>query len=192
MQNTACLGQVLHRLPPKGVTSVYYGKRQLILTGLAAVLLGTVLHSLYKWMPNAVTALVSPINESLWEHVKLLYWPYLLAAFWMSRGRPGGIRPWLLTLPLMSLFMLALSYGYHILLGGEAIWVDLVLYLVIMGIGVWLPTRFSGPFSSIWWVLPMVLVLAMGLLIGLFTLWPPQFLLFTDLSRTGAWLSIPY
>ncbi|MEA4933487.1 MAG: DUF6512 family protein [Lawsonibacter sp.] len=171
---------------------MYYGKRQLILTGLAAVLLGTVLHFLYGWMPNAVTALVSPINESLWEHVKLLYWPYLLAALWLNRGRPGGARPWLFALPLMCLLMLALGYGYHILLGGEAMWVDFAIYLVTMGIGVWLPTRFSGPFSGIRWMLPAILVLVMGILIGLFTLWPPQFLLFADLSRIGAWLSIPY
>ncbi len=170
---------------------MYYEKRQLILTGLAAVLLGAALHFLYKWMPNAVTALISPVSESLWEHVKLIYWPYLLAAFWLNRGRPGGMRPWLFALPLMCLVMLALGYSYHILLGGEALWVDVAVYLVTMAFGFWFPTQLSGPFPGIRWMLPVVLALVLGFLIGLFTLWPPDFLLFTDLSPTGAWLSLP-
>ena len=41
-----------------------YPKRQLIVTWLAAMLAGCVLHFLYQWWPNAVTALFSPVNES--------------------------------------------------------------------------------------------------------------------------------
>ena len=71
-----------------------YPKRQLILTFAAVVLAGCALHFLYGWQPNAATALFSPVNESLWEHVKLVFWPYLGAAFLLNRGRPGGIRRW--------------------------------------------------------------------------------------------------
>lgn len=66
---------------------MFYGKRALILTCLLAMLAGTGLHFLYEWLPNPVTALLSPINESLWEHIKLIYWPYLAAALWLNRGR---------------------------------------------------------------------------------------------------------
>lgn len=100
---------------------MFYGKRALILTCLLAMLAGTGLHFLYEWLPNPVTALLSPINESLWEHIKLIYWPYLAAALWLNRGRPGGIRPWLLALPIMSGLMLLLGYLYHIVLG-EKLW----------------------------------------------------------------------
>ena len=74
---------------------MYYPKRQLILTWTAALLAGCVLHALYRWCPNAVTALFSPVAESLWEHVKLIFWPYLGAALILARDRPGGARPWL-------------------------------------------------------------------------------------------------
>lgn len=43
-------------------------------------------------------SLVLPINESIWEHGKLLFWPFLLSALWLNRGCPGGIRPWLMVL----------------------------------------------------------------------------------------------
>lgn len=166
---------------------MYYGKRPLICCGLAAIVLGTGLHFLYQWMPGAATALLSPVNESLWEHVKLIYWPYLLAALWLNRGRPGGIRPWLLTLPLLCAVMLVLGYGYHVLLGGEAMWVDIAIYVVVMALGFWLPTRFSGPFSGVKWALPAVAVIVLGILIGVFTLWPPEHILFIDLSGANTW-----
>ena len=117
------------------VIGVYYGTKTLLLTCLATMLVGSALHFLYSSVPGAVTALFSPVNESLWEHVKIIFWPYLLAAAWLNRGRPGGIRPWLLALPLMCLVMLLLGYLYHITLGGEAMWVDLAIYVLVMVLG---------------------------------------------------------
>ena len=78
-----------------------YPKRQLIVTWLAAILAGCALHFLYEWLPSAITALFSPVNESLWEHVKLVFWPLLGAALLLSRGPTGGMGPLLLALLLM-------------------------------------------------------------------------------------------
>ena len=103
----------------KEVIDLYYGKRTLILTGLVTILLGTALHFLFALLPNPATALIAPINESLWEHGKLVFWPYLLAAWWLNRGRPGGIRPWLLTLPLLCTLLVGMGWLYHIVLGGS-------------------------------------------------------------------------
>jgi len=35
-------------------------------------------HFIYAWFPNALTAIFFPVNESIWEHMKLLVTPYLL------------------------------------------------------------------------------------------------------------------
>ena len=44
-------------------------------------LLGTVLHFLYDWLGGAVwVAPFSGVNESTWEHMKLLFWPMLFYA----------------------------------------------------------------------------------------------------------------
>ena len=170
---------------------MFYSKRQLILTWIAALLAGCVLHFLYDWFPGAATALVSPVNESLWEHVKLVFWPFLGAALALNQGRPGGVRPWLLVLPLLCALMLALGWAYHVLLGGEAMWVDIALYALVMALGFWLATRFSGPFKGVKWVLPILAAIALALLIGWFTLYPPEGLLFRDLSAVGSWLPLP-
>ena len=168
-----------------------YPKRQLILTFVAVVLAGCALHFMYDWWPNAVTALFSPVNESLWEHVKLIFWPCLGAALLLNRGRPGGVRPWLLVLPALCVLMLTLGWVYHITLGGEAMWVDIAIYILVMALGFWLPTRFSGPFQGVRWLLPIAVTVLLALLIGWFTLYPPEGLLFRDLAAVGSWLPLP-
>ena len=173
------------------VMDLYYGKRPLILTALVTIFLGTSLHFLYSRLPNGVTALLSPINESLWEHVKLVFWPYLLAALWLNRGRPGGIRPWLLVLPLLCALLLGGGFLYHVVLGGSSLWVDILLYISVMILGFFLSTRFSGPFNGILWGLPFLLVLLLGLMLGYFTLFPPENILFQELAPAGVWYRMP-
>ena len=55
-------------------------KRRWLLTALGAILAGAGLHFLWQALPNPLFALISPVNESVWEHLKLLYWPMLAAA----------------------------------------------------------------------------------------------------------------
>ena len=44
-------------------------------------LLGTLLHYLYDWLKESVwVAPFSGVNESTWEHMKLLFWPMFLYA----------------------------------------------------------------------------------------------------------------
>ena len=44
-----------------------------------SAVLGTLSHFFYKWSgQNPVIALVSPVNESTWEHMKLVFFPILL------------------------------------------------------------------------------------------------------------------
>ena len=48
-------------------------------------LFGTILHFLYDWLSESKWAApFSGVNESTWEHMKLLYWPLLLFAIFQS------------------------------------------------------------------------------------------------------------
>ena len=70
-------------------------------------LAGACLHFLYVLLPNPVTAVLAPVNESLWEHGKILLWPYLTAMLLLTRNGPPGCRtPWMLTALVMVAAML--------------------------------------------------------------------------------------
>ena len=170
---------------------MYYGKRTLILFWVAAAAAGTLLHFLYQWLPCAVTSLFSPVNESLWEHIKLIFWPCLAAAILLNRDRPGGIYPWLFSLGPSCAFMLAAGYLYHILLGGDAMWVDILIYLAAVSLSFCLPLALAQPPSAKVKALGLLFTLVLAVMIPLFTLYPPNRILFADLSAAGAWFPLP-
>ena len=158
-----------------------------VLTALAGILL----HFLYDLLPNAVTALISPVKESIWEHLKVIYWPYLAAMFIVTgkagRGQRGS---WLFSLLVISVAMLVIGYVYHISLGGSSTVFDIGLYVALMAIGFFLPGRLSetaGHSAPVFF-----LVVLLGVAIILFTFLPPDHILFSDLSEVHTWYTIPY
>ena len=99
--------------------------KTLLLTYLAASTAGVLLHFLHQWFPNPIFALISPVRESVWEHVKLLYFPMLGAALFLGRGKGGlGRAPWLLSQIAVCAVMLGSGYLYHVVFRGEAMAVD--------------------------------------------------------------------
>lgn len=167
--------------------------KRLLAAYAAATVAGAFLHFLYELFPNLLTALIAPVNESLWEHVKILLWPYLAAAFILTRGGGRGTRtPWLLTALLLCGAMLAAGYVYHIPLGGEALAVDIGIYVVLMAAGFVLPGLLHpaadhpglGDLS-------LLLVLALAGAVALFTFLPPDHILFVDLSGANTWATLP-
>lgn len=57
-----------------------------ILGALFIFLFGSLLHFIYDWLPNPVTGLISPVNESVWEHLKIFIWPLALYSIIESRS----------------------------------------------------------------------------------------------------------
>lgn len=168
--------------------------KKLLLYYLAAAAAGVLLHFLFSWLPNPVTALVSPVRESVWEHVKLLYFPLLGAALLLGRGGNGmGRAPWLLSLTAVCAILLGVGYLYHITLRGESLYVDLALYFVLLAVGFLLP-RVLWPLCE--WPgtdkAAVVLAALLGALIVWFTFFPPDTALFADLGgAVRTFLTIP-
>lgn len=48
-------------------------KKLKIISFLAVLGLTILFHFLYEWFPNTLFSILFPVNESIWEHMKLLY-----------------------------------------------------------------------------------------------------------------------
>lgn len=168
--------------------------KKMLVAFVIATLVGACMHFVYAMLPNPVTALVSPINESLWEHLKILFWPYLVASLLLTRGGEKGCRaPWLLSLLVQSAAMLAGGYLYHIVLTGDALAVDVGLYVLCMAAGFVLPGLFHSVADKPGLRDAVTLaVVALAAMIVLFTFLPPDHILFADLSGVNTWTTIPY
>ena len=168
--------------------------KKLIVCYFAAAALGVLLHFLYQWFPNPVLALVSPVRESVWEHVKLLYFPLLAVSLLLGRGGQGAARgPWLLSTVAVCAAMLGAGYLYHVPLRGESLWADLALYFVLLAVGFLLPRvlwplcEWPGASTAAWGLAALL-----GALIVWFTFFPPMTALFADLSgAVRTFLTIP-
>ena len=97
-------------------------------------LCGTLLHFSYDWLGEAKwIAPFSGVNESTWEHMKLLFWPMLLFAviqrfffrersdFWCVKLR--GILLGLLLIPI-------LFYTYNGAIGKSPDWLNIAIFFL--------------------------------------------------------------
>ena len=99
----------------------------------------------------------------------------------------------MLTALVMVAAMLGAGWVYHMTLGGEALMVDIGIYVVLMAAGVLLPELLSGASEhSFLGTLSALAVLALSVALVLFTFLPPDHPLFLDLSGVNTWSTIPY
>lgn len=96
---------------------------------------GTALHFLYQWSGESVAAApFAAVNESVWEHMKLLFWPMLLwagAERAVLGGYSRGFWPAKALGTLLGLALIpALYYTYTGALGVSVMWVDIAIFFV--------------------------------------------------------------
>ena len=147
-------------------------------------LAGTGLHFLFDLTGgNVIAGLFSAVNESIWEHMKLLYFPALLFSLWEYRlwGRETRCF-WTikaLGLGLGLVLIPVLFYTYTGALGVFADWFNVTIFFLAAGAMYYLQARlFSQGLGckGYGWVL-FVLV---GALFVAFTFWTPRLPLFRD------------
>lgn len=152
---------------------------------LFTAVLGTLTHFCYQWSgENPLLALVVPVSESTWEHMKMLFFPMLLWSllesallrkkypdlFWADAA---GILTGLLLIP-------AIFYTYSGILGRTWMIADILLFYVSILAGFLVRSRLAGrrdrPGISRWILLGALLALLAAFFI--FTWNPPAFGIF--------------
>ena len=98
------------------------------------VFLGTLLHFLYDFSgQNTVAALVSGVNESTWEHMKLLYFPHLAFSFIQHKffKEYGNFRCIKLRGILLGLILIpVIFYTYNGVFGKSPDFVNIAIFFV--------------------------------------------------------------
>lgn len=151
------------------------------------VLMGVGLHYVFDWWPSILTEFFAPVNESIWEHGKLVFWPLLLV--FGLRGRGKDAQRWLGAILIATLGTLLLGWTWHVVLGGTAVWVDVAIYVAAICLAFVLAELLPlQPVSA-----PVLagLTIVFGALIFAFTLNPPQGTLFNDPALADAWVILP-
>ena len=147
---------------------------------------GTILHFLYDWTDGSI--LVSPfsgVNESTWEHMKLLFWPLFLFALVQRLFFKDQENYWCVKLAeiLLGLVLIpVLFYTYNGVFGKSPDWINIAIFYISAAL----------VFLFEWWVfkqdrmhckfprLGFAVICLIALLFVVFTFAPPQIPLFQD------------
>ena len=154
---------------------------------LFAGIAGTLLHFLFDWTGGgAVAALFSAVNESVWEHMKLLYYPMVIFTvveyfawgkemenFWCMK---------LLGLLLGLSLIPVLYYTYTGLLGVNADWFNIAIFFISAAVAFYVETKlFQRGFScALCRKASIAIIVLLGVLFVVFTFLPPHIPFFQD------------
>ena len=102
---------------------------------LFILVFGTILHFVYGWSgENPSVALIAPVNESTWEHLKLLFIPGLLYGiaeyFAIGRKTGGFVFTKFVAMLLGLLAIVVLFYTYTGIVGTNYVWADISTFVV--------------------------------------------------------------
>ena len=149
-------------------------------------LAGTLLHFLYEWLGEAVW--ISPfsgVNESTWEHMKLLFWPMFIFAviqsfffkdfenFWCVKLK--GILQGLMLIPIIF-------YTYNGVIAHSPDWVNISIFFISSAIMyIYEARQFNvGTMNCKYPPLSFAALLVIALLFIIFTFKTPSLYIFKD------------
>lgn len=157
-------------------------KRRYFLAFVLTALAGSALHFGFALCPSPLVGLFCPVSESVWEHLKLLYWPFLAAGFVLNRKAENAQAAWSGTLTgllLMPAFLLGVYYTLESGFAFTAGWLNISLYVLSLALGFYLSAKLarSGALS---WLCGVLVILAglYGAALILFTMAPPPLPIF--------------
>lgn len=157
------------------------------LMGFAVTSLGgTLLHFLYDWLGEAVwIAPFSGVNESAWEHMKLLFWPMFIYAVVQSFFFSDREDFWCIKLKgtLLGLVMIpVLFYTYNGAIGKSPDWLNIAIFFISAAIAYIYETRQFNNKTTIcrYKKLSIAILLIIAVLFVLFTFTTPEIGIFKD------------
>ena len=137
---------------------------------------------------NLIVGLLNPVNESIWEHLKFMFFPFLI--WWLliyiikNKKCKSTLNSWIvsggISLFAAPLLVVLLYYAYTEALGIESVVIDVLLvfisYFIALSIGSHF-LKYSRPkmWASIIWLI-VIAVIFIALIV--FTIYPPDLPIF--------------
>ena len=155
-------------------------------------LMGTLLHFMYEWFNEAIwIAPFSGVNESTWEHMKLLFFPMFIYAIMQSLFFRDRKELWCIKLKgiLLGLILIpVIFYTYNGAIGKSPDWLNIAIFFICAAIAYIYENRqlnkenvaCSSPKAA------LILLCFIAFLFVIFTFKTPEIGIFKD-PLTGAY-----
>ncbi len=161
-------------------------RRSIIICAVLVMVTGTLMHFAYDFFGNnRLVGMIAPVNESTWEHMKLIFFPGLIAQivlYYMYKGTYPHIS-YILSLGTLAgtLSIPVMFYTYKGVLGYGVQWIDVTIFFIAVILCYLIIFKKYSCHMPDWigYIL-LFLMFAMILMFFIFTYNPPVLGIFAD------------
>lgn len=158
-----------------------------IIGAIFTIIAGTIWHFAYDWSgKNAVVASIFAVNESVWEHLKLTFFPILIFAiveyFFIGKEKKNF---WLIkafSAIAAMIFTIVTFYLYQLIFAKDILAVDIGIFVFSVFVAYLISYLLSLDFKY-GTVLGLVIFAVIAIAFVIFTYFPPKLDLFYDFAH---------
>lgn len=156
-----------------------------IFSAVFACILGTLLHFTYEiFGQNIFVGAFSAINESVWEHLKLLFFPMLLTTiigyFYIGKSTSNFLCSKTLGIVTSILFIIIFFYTYTGIIGKSIIFIDIASFFVAVILGEYLAYKLITSNFNCNNIIAIIVLTVLLLCFITFTYFTPNIGIFED------------
>ena len=151
------------------------------------IIFGSILHFTFEWSGgNAVFGVFSAVNESVWEHLKLGFWPAIVFALvefkYLRKETNNFMFAKTIGVYLIPITIVVIFYSYTAIIRESVLVIDILSFVLAVVVGQLVSYRLlTGkrlPYNLD--LVSLIALTLLGLAFVIFTLYPPQLGLFQD------------
>jgi len=162
------------------------------------IIVGTLFHFLFEWFFSwPPIGAIAAVNESVWEHLKLPFWPLIifsLIEYRFIKGKANNIIIGKNIAAIISVStILIVFYTYTAVLGVEILIIDILSFFIGVIIGQFICYKIMSlsEFPKSINIISWIIIVGFGILLILFTYLPPHLPIFQD-SESGLYGILNY
>ena len=163
------------------------------LVGIGVIfIVGALFHFLFEWSGSwSPVGVIAAVNESVWEHFKIAFWPALFYAIieypFLKRSVNNFFIAKAIGLYIMPVVIAAIFYAYTAIFDEEILIVDILIFLVAVVLGQLASYKIltMKQWPKWLWGLGVIMVILLAVAFGIFTFYPPELGIFRDAVSGG-------
>jgi hypothetical protein len=151
------------------------------------IVFGSILHFTFEWSGHqAAVGVFSAVNESVWEHLKLGFWPAIVFALiefkYLKKATNNFLVGKTVGIYLIPVIITVLFYSYTAILGESLLVIDILTFIIAVIIGQLVSYRLLTSKTLPYNLdrISLIALLLLGLVFVFFTFYPPHLSIFQD------------
>ena len=155
-------------------------------------IVGALFHFLFEWAGGwSPVGVIAAVNESVWEHFKIAFWPALFYAIieylFLKRSVNNFFIAKAIGIYVMPVAIAVLFYAYTAIFGEEILAVDISIFFVAVALGQFASYKILTKKQWPRWIcgLGVIMVILLAVAFGVFTFYPPELGIFRDAVSGG-------